>query len=145
MNLRHAPDMPPLYLVLVAEGRFRVWEREQELSRAVAGWLEIASEAAPFGGETEALPMAARLPGYHEERQRRMIEWLVGCIENFMTPRTGEDWVLAAPPDLHGSVLQVLLPSIRATLAESLQENLINLPGDEIAGRLTQVREIVAS
>lgn len=145
MNSAHAPEMHSLYLVLVADGRFRVWEREQDVSSAVPDWLEIAREAAPFEGETEDLPMAARLPGYHEERQRRMIEWLARCIENFMTPRTGEEWVFVAPPDLHGSLLQALLPSIRATLAESLQENLINAPGGEIAGRLTLVRESVAS
>lgn len=137
--------MTPLYLVLVAEGRFRVWEREQELTQTAPGWIEIAREAAPFGGDARDLPMAARLPGYHEEQQRRMIEWLVGCIENFMTPRTGEEWVFVAAPDFHGPVLDALLPCLRATLVESLQENLVNAPGGEIAGRFKRVREGVRS
>jgi hypothetical protein len=132
--------MPPLYLVLVAEGRFRVWERGCDVTPNVSAWLEIAREAAPFGGDHQELPMAARLPGYHEERQSQMIEWLVRCVENFMTPRTGEEWIFAASPDLHGPVLEALLPSIRATLAESLLESLIDAPGDEIAGRLARVR-----
>lgn len=148
--------MNPLYLVLVAQGRFRVLERRRDAERSTSGWLEIANEASPFGGnaytarETDqagrfpktlgqgGMSIDERLP-MKEEEQRRMVEWLAGCIDNFMTPRPDEAWVFAAGPELHNPVLEALRPSVRSTLSESLQQNLINVPGDEAAAHFMRV------
>jgi hypothetical protein len=147
--------MNPLYIVLVAQGRFRVLERQLETMQSVPGWLEIANEAAPLAGnaytdrETDqagrfpksigqaGMSIDERLP-MKEEEQRRLADWVAGCIENFMTPRPGEAWVFAAGPELHNPVLEALRPSIRETLAESLQQNLINMPAAEAAGHFTR-------
>ncbi len=68
-----------------------------------------------------------------QEEHRRAVAWAAGCIENFMTPRAGDGWVFAAGPALHNPVLEALRPSLRETLAESVQKNLIHVSRTELA------------
>lgn len=147
--------MIPDYLILLAEGRFRVLERLDDLPNFTQTWREAVSETAPalsgayFERDTDN---AGRFPGVigesgmstderlpmKQEEHRRAIRWAVGCIEDFLARRKGSAWAFAAGPGLHNPVLDALPAALRATLAESVDANLVNMPALEAAGHFAR-------
>jgi len=142
--------MYPLYIILVADGQFRVVERQMQKEQTSSRWLEIARETSPLLAATYAArdtDQAGRISSsighggmsinehvpMKEKDHRRALDWAIECIQKFMTPRTGEPWVLAAAPAMHKWVVGRLSASALDTLRESLGKNLMNTPCDEIA------------
>lgn len=147
--------MAPHFIVLASEHRLRVLERFARPGQLTPTLREvIARDHTGMGGTHpphQSQPeRILHLSDYHNtsgagagttgdadtlvlEERRRACEWLAEQIERFLMERPGQAWALAAAPHLQGSVLERLRPSVRGSMVESVQRNLIHLAPSELA------------
>jgi hypothetical protein len=144
--------MAPHYVIVVSEGRFRVFERCARPGQLRPTLREVANhDFMPIGGtaggreieRSGRFPVGTLLTAQAIEEhppldndQRRTVDWLTDQIERFLLARPGQAWAFAAADNLHDAVLERLRPSVRGSLVESIRKNLAFVPPSELAMHL---------
>jgi len=100
----------------------------------MAGRFASSKHQGPAPGhptERTGMSIDERLPMQREESRRRARE-LAAEIDSFFERRPDATWDFAAGPELNGTVLEMLSPTVRQRVRRSVTKDLVNQRVDEL-------------
>lgn len=103
------------------EGRAGYYARDTDSAGRFPG-----SKGRPAGMSVdERLPM-------QEEHYRRIHQEIASHVTAFLQQRPGKEWIMAAAPELHRAVLELIAPEVRKRCVQVVPKNLATVPANEI-------------
>lgn len=112
-------------------GRQNYTDRETDQAGRFSGSRNPAAGAGGLKGARAGMSIDERLPMQREENRRRAKE-LAAEIDQFLQRRPDASWDYAAGPDLNGTVLELVSPSVRQRMRRSVAKDLVNQRTDEV-------------
>ena len=77
---------------------------------------------------------------YDIEKDRRLVKQIAQHIAAVLKQEQVEWWSLAAPSEIHDSIVEQLDPALRSRIAEHVAADLVNIPPDNLLGHFSAVR-----